>query len=139
MTFENPSMPSRNHDAPNDASAFKSRGGLMRIWRACTYSLDGLRAALAHEAAFRQELVGVLVLVPIGLWLGEDALERVLLVGSLLQVLIVEIVNSAVEAVVDRVSLDRHDLSKRAKDLGSAAVLLSIALALWVWVGLLLF
>lgn len=127
------------HGLPPDASAFKSRGGLIRIWRALTYSLDGLRAALAHEAAFRQELVLVLVLLPLGLWLGDDALERVLLVGSLLQVLIVEIVNSAVEAVVDRVSLDRHDLSKRAKDLGSAAVLLSIGLALWVWVGLLLF
>lgn len=125
--------------SPNDASAFKSRGGLMRVWRACLYSLDGLRAALAHEAAFRQELALVLVLVPVALWLGHDALERVLLVGSLLQVLIVEIVNSAVEAVVDRVSLDRHDLSKRAKDLGSAAVFLSLGLALWVWVGLLVF
>lgn len=126
-------------NASQDATAFKSRGGLMRVWRAFTYSLDGLRAAITHEAAFRQELALVLVLVPVGLWLGHDTLERVLLVGSLLQVLIVEIVNSAVEAVVDRVSLDRHDLSKRAKDLGSAAVLLSIGLAVWVWLGLLLF
>lgn len=132
-------MNAPHHEPSPDASAFKSRGGLMRIWRALTYSVDGLRAALAHEAAFRQELLAVLVLVPLALWLGHDTLERVLLVGSLLQVLIVEIVNSAVEAVVDRVSLDRHDLSKRAKDLGSAAVLLSIGLAVWVWVGLLLF
>jgi diacylglycerol kinase (ATP) len=132
-------MHSRNHDAPNDATAFKSRGGLIRVWRAFTYSLAGLRAAVDHEAAFRQELVAALVLVPLALWLGHDTLERVLLVASLLQVLIVEIVNSAVEAVVDRVSLDRHDLSKRAKDLGSAAVMLSIILAVWVWAGLLLF
>ncbi|MBL8438924.1 MAG: diacylglycerol kinase [Zoogloeaceae bacterium] len=111
----------------------------MRVWRAFTYSLDGLRAAITHEAAFRQELALVLVLVPVGLWLGHDTLERVLLVGSLFQVLVVEIINSAIEAVVDRVSLDRHDLSKRAKDLGSAAVLISLGLALWVWVGLLLF
>lgn len=132
-------MNAPDRDSPQDASAFKSRGGLMRIWRAFTYSLDGFKAALVHEAAFRQELSLVLVLVPLALWLGEDTLERVLLVASLIQVLIVEIVNSAVEAVVDRVSMDRHDLSKRAKDLGSAAVMLSLALAAWVWVGLLLF
>lgn len=132
-------MNAPDRDPPQDASAFKSRGGLMRIWRAFTYSLDGFKAALTHEAAFRQELALVLVMVPLALYLGEDALERVLLVGSLIQVLIVEIVNSAVEAVVDRVSMDRHDLSKRAKDLGSAAVMLSLALTAWVWVGLLLF
>ena len=132
-------MNAPHRESPLDATAFKSRGGLMRVWRALTYSLDGLRAAVAHEAAFRQELIAALVLVPLALWLGHDTLERVLLVGSLLQVLIVEIVNSAVEAVVDRVSLDRHDLSKRAKDLGSAAVMLSIILAVWVWAGLLLF
>ena len=132
-------MNAPHRQSTQDAAALKSRGGLMRVWRAFTYSLDGLRAALAHEAAFRQELVLVAVLLPLALWLGHDALERVLLVGSLIQVLIVEIVNSAVEAVVDRVSLDRHDLSKRAKDLGSAAVLLSILLAVWVWVGLLVF
>jgi len=126
-------------EPPPDATAFKSRGGLGRVWRALSYSVDGLRAALAHEAAFRQELLGVAVLLPLALWLGHDALERVLLVGSLLLVLIVELINSAVEAVVDRVSLDRHDLSKRAKDLGSAAVLLSIGLAVWTWLGLLLF
>ncbi|MBL8447819.1 MAG: diacylglycerol kinase [Zoogloeaceae bacterium] len=132
-------MSDSRSEHPQDATAFKSRGGLMRVWRAFTYSLDGLRAAITHEAAFRQELALVLVLVPVGLWLGHDTLERVLLVGSLFQVLIVEIINSAIEAVVDRVSLDRHDLSKRAKDLGSAAVLISLGLALWVWAGLLLF
>jgi len=132
-------MNAPHRETPIDATAFKSRGGLIRVWRAITYSLAGLRAAVDHEAAFRQELLAALVLVPLALWLGHDPLERVLLVGSLLQVLIVEIVNSAVEAVVDRVSLDRHDLSKRAKDLGSAAVLLSIILAVWVWAGLLLF
>jgi diacylglycerol kinase (ATP) len=132
-------MNAPHREPPSDATAFKSRGGLIRVWRAIRYSLAGLRAAVDHEAAFRQELLAALVLVPLALWLGHDALERVLLVASLLQVLIVEIVNSAVEAVVDRVSLDRHDLSKRAKDLGSAAVMLSIILAVWVWAGLLLF
>lgn len=132
-------MNAPHREPPSDATAFKSRGGLIRVWRAIRYSLAGLRAAVDHEAAFRQELLAALVLIPLALWLGHDALERVLLVASLLQVLIVEIVNSAVEAVVDRVSLDRHDLSKRAKDLGSAAVMLSIILAVWVWAGLLLF
>jgi diacylglycerol kinase (ATP) len=120
-------------------AAMKSRGGPSRVWRAFLYSWDGLRAAITHEAAFRQELAVVLPLIPLALWLGDDNLERVLLVGSLLLVLVVELMNSAVEAVVDRVSLDRHDLSKRAKDLGSAAVLLSIGLAVWTWAGLLLF
>ena len=111
----------------------KSRGGLRRIWNATLYSRDGLLAAWRHEAAFRQELLLVAPLLPLGLYLGNNGIERAMLVGSLLLILIVELLNSAVEAVVDRVSAERHDLSKRAKDLGSAAVMLSLVNAAVVW------
>ena len=111
----------------------KSRGGLRRIWNATLYSRDGLLAAWRHEAAFRQELLLVAPLLPLGLYLGNNSIERAMLVGSLLLILIVELLNSAVEAVVDRVSAERHDLSKRAKDLGSAAVMLSLVNAAVVW------
>ena len=92
-----------------------------------------MRDAWRHEAAFRQELLLVAVLLPLGLYLGDNGIERALLVGSLLLILIVELVNSAVEAVVDRVSSEHHDLSKRAKDLGSAAVMLALVNAAVVW------
>ena len=111
----------------------KSRGGLRRIWNATLYSRDGLLAAWRHEAAFRQELLLVAPLLPLGLYLGHNGIERALLVGSLLLILIVELVNSAVESVVDRVSSEHHDLSKRAKDLGSAAVMLALVNAAVVW------
>lgn len=108
-----------------------------RIRRAGQYSISGLRAALSTEAAFRQEVIGALLLVPSGLWLGRNGIERALLVGSVVLVLIVELLNSAVESVVDRVGLERHVLSGRAKDMGSAAVLLAIGLVLMTW-GLIL-
>ena len=114
-------------------SPHKSRGGLRRIRNAALYSRDGLRDAWRHEAAFRQELLLVAVLLPLGLYLGDNGIERALLVGSLLLILIVELLNSAVEAGVDRVSAEHHDLSKRAKDLGSAAVMLALANAAVVW------
>ncbi len=114
-------------------SPHKSRGGLRRIWSATLYSRDGLRDAWRHEAAFRQELMLVAPLLPLGLYLGNNGIERALLVGSLLLILIVELLNSAVEAVVDRISAEHHDLSKRAKDLGSAAVMLSLVHAAVVW------
>ena len=114
-------------------SPHKSRGGLRRIRNAALYSRDGLRDAWRHEAAFRQELLLVAVLLPLGLYLGKTGIEKALLVGSVLFVLIVELLNSAVEAVVDRVSAEHHDLSKRAKDLGSAAVMLALANAAVVW------
>ena len=114
-------------------STQKSKGGLRRILDATRYSLDGVAAALRHEHAFRQELIAVAVLAPVGWLLGANGIQRALLIGSLLIVLSVELLNSAVEAVVDRVSLERHDLAKRAKDLGSAAVMLSIANAAIVW------
>lgn len=108
--------------------------GLRRVVKATGYSFSGLRAAWSHEAAFRQECVLAALLTPAGLWLGEDAVERALLVGSCMLVLIVELLNSAIEAVVDRVGTDHHLLSARAKDLGSAAVFVSLALTVLVWV-----
>jgi len=104
-----------------------------RIVRAGSYSMSGLRAALKKEAAFRQEVVLFVVLAPLGLWLGRTGIERALLVGSLLIVLIVELLNSAIEAVVDRVSKKHHKLSGRAKDMGSAAVYIALLQVLLVW------
>ena len=115
---------------------FENRG-LLRAWRALGYSFRGLRAALRHESAFRQELALGLALIPLGLWLGANGVEKALLAGSWLLVLLVELLNSAIEAVVDRVGAERHELSGRAKDMGSAAVLLAILLAILVW-GLIL-
>jgi len=111
----------------------KRETGLRRILLATRYSLEGLAAALKGEAAFRQELALAVVLVPLGIWLGEDGAQRALLAGSVLLVLMVELLNSAVEAAVDRISEEHHPLAKRAKDLGSAAVMLSLALAGLVW------
>ena len=109
-----------------------------RIINATGYSLKGLRAAYKHEQAFRQEVMVLLVLTPLGIWLGETGVERAMLIGSWFIVLIVELLNSAVEAAVDRVGLEHHKLSGRAKDIGSAAVMCSIALTFVVWLLLLL-
>ncbi len=114
------------------------RTGLKRIVYAAKYSWMGLLAAFRHEAAFRQELFALLILVPVALWQGRNAVEYALLIGSLLLVLVVELVNSAIEAVVDRFGAELHELSGRAKDMGSAAVLLSILLCALVW-GVVLF
>ncbi|MBF0418059.1 MAG: diacylglycerol kinase [Magnetococcales bacterium] len=107
--------------------------GLTRVIHAAGYSWLGFQAAWRHEAAFRQELIGVMLLMPFGFWLGGNAVQRSLLLGSLLVVLIVELLNSAVEAVVDRIGPERHPLSGRAKDLGSSAVFVSLALAVLIW------
>ena len=120
-----------------EKSPFKSKTGLRRIINATGYSLAGLRDAYEHEHAFRQECLLALVLVPIALFLPVSGLERALMIGAVLLVLIVELLNSAVEAAVDRVSLDRHELAKRAKDIGSAAVFLSLVNVAVVW-GLIL-
>jgi len=112
--------------------------GLRRIVLATRYSVEGLVAAVKGEAAFRQELALAVVLVPLGIWLGDDGVQRALLAGSVLLVLIVELLNSAVEATVDRISEDHHPLAKQAKDLGSAAVMLSLAAAAFVWLLILL-
>ncbi len=113
----------------------KGRTGLERIVRAAGYSAAGLRTALASESAFRQEALLAVVLLPAAFWLGRGWVEVALLAGSVLLVLIVELLNSAVEATVDRVSFELHELSKRAKDFGSAAVLLSLLLAGGIWVA----
>ena len=114
-------------------SPHKGKTGLRRVWNAFFYSVDGFRAAYRHEDAFRQESLLALLLVPAAFWLGEGAVERVLMVASVLLVLIVELVNSAIEATVDRISLENHALAKRAKDIGSAAVLLALVNVLVVW------
>ena len=112
----------------------KSRTGLQRVWHATLYSLAGLRAGWT-EAAFRQEAIAAIAMLPVGLWLGQNWVERALLTGSVLLVLIVELLNSGIEASIDRVGLQWHALSKRAKDLGSAAVMLSLVFCLGVWIA----
>ena len=116
----------------------KGATGIRRVVNATRYSLEGLAAAARHEAAFRQELVLAAILLPLGLWLGSNGVERALLAGSVVMVLIVELLNSAVEAVVDRISPEHHVLAKRAKDLGSAAVMLSLLGTAVVWLLVLL-
>jgi len=114
-------------------SPFKGKTGLQRIMNAAGYSWAGLGAAFKHEDAFRQEVFLLALLVPLAVYLGDSGIERALMIAALLGVLIVELLNSAVEAAVDRVSLERHPLIKRAKDMGSAAVMLSLASAALVW------
>jgi diacylglycerol kinase (ATP) len=109
------------------------RRGLIRLLWAANYSWRGLAAALKGEAAFRQELAAVAVLAPIGVWVGRTGVERSLLLGSLLCLLVVELLNSALESVVDRVGEEWHELSGRAKDMGSAAVLLAIVAVVVTW------
>jgi diacylglycerol kinase (ATP) len=103
------------------------------VLNALGYSLSGLAAAAKHEDAFRMELIAVALLAPVALWLGDSGVERALLIGCLLLVLIVELLNSAIEATVDRISFENHRLAKRAKDIGSAAVLLSLVNAGLIW------
>jgi diacylglycerol kinase (ATP) len=112
---------------------------LRRLIKAFMYSFKGLKAAFVNEAAFRQEVLLAIILIPVGLWLGENGLERALLTGSILLVMIVELVNSGIEAVVDRISDEHHELSGRAKDVGSAAVLISLVNVLAVWALVLLY
>lgn len=127
------------HRSPDTRqSPFKGKTGLLRIWNAFHYSFAGLRAALEHEDAFRQECLLAAVLVPLALFMPASGAGKALLVGSVLLLLIVELVNSAIEATVDRVSLEHHLLAKRAKDIGSAAVLLALVNLAMVW-GLVIF
>jgi diacylglycerol kinase (ATP) len=111
----------------------KGRTGLDRIIHAAGYSMQGLAAALRYESAFRQEAALAVVMLPAAFWVGRTWVEVALLAGCVVLVLIVELMNSAVEAVVDRVSFEMHELSKRAKDIGSAAVLLALLLCGAVW------
>ncbi len=107
--------------------------GIRRILRATKFSAQGLAQAWQHEAAFRQEVVLVLLLTPVAAWLGQTALERAVLIGCCLIVLIVELINSAIEAAIDRHGDEYHELSGRAKDMGSAAVFVSLLLVAIVW------
>jgi len=111
--------------------------GFTRIIKAAGYSWKGLRAAWINEAAFRQEGVAAVIAIAVACWLDVDPVIRILLIGSVVLVMIVEILNSAIEALVDRVGTDYHELSGRAKDMGSAAVLIAILLAVLTWVTLL--
>jgi diacylglycerol kinase (ATP) len=116
---------------------YKPRG-IVRVMRALGASLNGLVGAFREEAAFRQELALALVVVPLGLWLGHSGVERALLIAPMLLILIVELVNSAIEATVDRIGFERHTLAGLAKDIGSAAVLMSFVLLTAVWLLVLL-
>ena len=119
------------------ANPQKNRRGLNRVWHAAGYSLAGLHAGW-NETAFRQEALASFVLIPAAFWLGQSWMETVLLAGSVILVLIVELLNTGIEAAIDRIGPEWHDLSKRAKDMGSAAVLLSLLLCASTW-GLALF
>ena len=114
--------------------ALKSRGGLARIWRALAYSRAGFAAAFRHEAAFRQELALGVPMVLLAAWLAPTALQALALVGVVVWVWVVELLNSALEALADSISLEHHPLLGRAKDLGSAAVMLSLVFAGLTWV-----
>ncbi len=128
-------MPNAPEDSRSAAeeSPHKGRTGLPRAWNATRYSLAGLAAAARNEAAFRELLLLVLVGAPLALWLTQDGVERALLIGCLLLALIVELLNAGIEATVDRISLEQHRLAKRAKDIGSAAVMLALLNAAVVW------
>ena len=115
------------------AQDFKGKKGLTRLWNALGYSRDGIAAAWHHEAAFREEILLATIAIPLAFYLGKTGVDRALLVASIILILIVEILNSAVEAVVDKASPEKHDLAKRAKDMGSAAVLFSLINAAVVW------
>jgi diacylglycerol kinase (ATP) len=123
---------------PAQINPYKTRRGLARILQAVVNSAAGLRMAWRTESAFRQEVALAAVLLPLAMWLGQSWIERAMLAGGVVLVLIVELLNTAVEYTVDRVSLERNDLSKTAKDLGSAAVLLTLLLCAAIWAAVLL-
>jgi len=112
--------------------------GLKRLINACYFSVAGFKATWTHEEAFRQEILLFAIATPLAIWLGENSIEKLLLIGSIVLVMLVELLNSAVEAVVDRVGLEHHELSGRAKDIGSAAVMMSLAWAAVTWALILL-
>ncbi len=114
-------------------SPHKGKTGLRHIVSACGYAIAGLRTAYKYEDAFRQEVHLSIILIPLALWLPVSHIGKALMIASVLLVIIIELLNSAIEAVVDRVSLDNHDLSKRAKDIGSAAVMVSIVNVAITW------
>ena len=118
----------------NDAGIRLKPTGFTRLFRAFGVSMKGLVGAFREEAAFRLELALAVVVIPLGLWLGRNGIERVLLIAPVFLVLIVELINSAIEATVDRIGEERHRLSGLAKDIGSAAVLMSLLLLAVIWI-----
>lgn len=119
-------------NAHEDTRAQKQRRGLNRVWHALGYSIEGLRAGW-HETAFRQEALAAIVLIPAAFALGRSWVETLLLVAAVVLVMIVELLNTGIETAIDRIGPEWHDLSKRAKDMGSAAVLLSLLLCACTW------
>lgn len=129
---DNPRMQPLDPSPHAPANPQKARSGLNRIWHATGYSLEGLRAGW-NEKAFRQEAIAAVVLVPLSFWMGHSWVEVALLAGSVVIVMIVELLNTGIETAIDRIGPEWHDLSKRAKDMGSAAVLLSLLLCVGIW------
>lgn len=117
-----------------ETGTHKNRKGFQRLWHATRYSLEGLKFGW-HETAFRQELICAIFLIPCAFFLGKTWVERSLLVGSVMAVMVVELLNTAIESTLDRIGLEWHTLTKRAKDMGSAAVLLTLAWSIATWVG----
>jgi diacylglycerol kinase (ATP) len=132
-----PPAPAPIPAAPGDSRALKGKRGAQRILNALRYSLDGLRAAWVGEDAFRQELILALIMVPAAVLLPVSLVERLMLIGTVFLVLIVELLNTAVEAAIDRHSFEINPLAKRAKDLGSAAVMMALLLTAGVWIAIL--
>jgi diacylglycerol kinase (ATP) len=114
-------------------SPYKGKTGIKRLANAFTYSVAGTLAAFKHEDAFRQEVILSIVLIPLAIYLGQTPIEQALMIASILLIIIVELLNSSLEATVDRISVKRHKLSKRAKDIGSAAVFFSLVNASVIW------
>jgi diacylglycerol kinase (ATP) len=141
VTHDSDGIDSTAHEplSPDDPLAtlpfnpYKGNRGLTRAWHAMKNSLAGFRVAIREESAFRQELTLAAILIPCGLLVPVEPVSRVLLLGSVLLVLIVELLNSSVEAAIDRISLERHELSRRAKDLGSAAVMVALGMCVMTW------
>lgn len=123
---------------PLPFNPYKGNRGLTRAWHAMKNSIAGFHTAIQEESAFRQELTLAAILLPIGILLPVDPVDHVLLIGSVLLVLIVELINSSIEAAIDRISLERHELSRRAKDFGSAAVMLALIICVMTWACLLI-
>ncbi|MGY2486780.1 diacylglycerol kinase [Cupriavidus sp. CP313] len=134
--LQRPPQAAQSTEYSIEQNPHKGNRGLTRAWHAAINSLSGLRYAVLEESAFRQELTLVVILAPWAFLLPVDVVERILLLGTLLVVLIVELLNSSVEAAIDRISLERHSLSKRAKDFGSAAVMLALVLCGGTWVAI---
>ena len=134
-------MQDKRDGSPGDGavptSSFKSKGGFRRLADATSYSMKGFAAAWRHEASFRQEIVAGLLLLPLAIWLAQSLRQGLAMIGAIVFVWLVELLNSAIEALADAVSLEKHPMIGRAKDLGSAAVLLSLLLAAAVWLAVL--